>query len=135
VPRMADQRPATVRPAAVTPTSPAHAAVSSRAHLGERARAGMARPLLGGAAGSQDDEDLTTHHVRDRDRRPAWARLGAPHGSLALCYLCAHEGTGVEEALAAITRARPRVSLSRVQRAFVDEYLGFHREREAAGPA
>jgi protein-tyrosine phosphatase len=43
--------------------------------------------------------------------------------SLALCYLCAHEGASVDGALAAITRARPRVSLSRVQRAFVDEYL------------
>jgi hypothetical protein len=27
--------------------------------------------------------------------------------------------------LAAIARVRPRVSLSRVQRAFVDDYLGF----------
>jgi protein-tyrosine phosphatase len=54
--------------------------------------------------------------------------------SLALCYLCAHEGASVDEALAAITRARPRVSLSRVQRAFVDEYLGVYRQgRERAG--
>jgi hypothetical protein len=43
--------------------------------------------------------------------------------SLALCYLCAHEGATVEGALASITAARPRVSLSRVQRAFVDRYL------------
>jgi protein tyrosine phosphatase (PTP) superfamily phosphohydrolase (DUF442 family) len=47
--------------------------------------------------------------------------------SLALCYLCAHEGASVDDALAAITRIRPRVSLSRVQRAFVDDYLGFCR--------
>jgi protein-tyrosine phosphatase len=49
--------------------------------------------------------------------------------SLALCYLCAHEGAGADEALAAISRVRPRVSLSRVQRAFVDEYLAFRSER------
>ena len=49
--------------------------------------------------------------------------------SLALCYLCSHEGAAVEDALADITRVRPRVALSRVQRAFVDDYLGFHRER------
>ena len=45
--------------------------------------------------------------------------------SLSLCYLCSHDGVAVDEALAAIARVRPRVSLSRVQRAFVDEYLGF----------
>jgi len=45
-----------------------------------------------------------------------------------LCYLAACEGADVEEALAAIQRTRPRVSLSRVQRAFVDEYLAWHRE-------
>jgi hypothetical protein len=49
--------------------------------------------------------------------------------SLALCYLCAHEGAAVDEALAAIAKVRPRVSLSRVQRAFVDDYLAFRRER------
>ena len=49
--------------------------------------------------------------------------------SLALCYLCAHEGAAVEDALADITRVRPRVALSRVQRAFVDDYLEFYRER------
>ncbi len=49
--------------------------------------------------------------------------------SLALCYLCAHEGASVDEALAAISRVRPRVNLSRVQRSFVDEYLGLHRQR------
>ena len=49
--------------------------------------------------------------------------------SLALCYLCAHEGASVDDALAAIAQLRPRVSLSRVQRAFVDEYLAFRRER------
>ena len=49
--------------------------------------------------------------------------------SIALCYLCAHEGASVDDALAAISRLRPRVSLSRVQRAFVDEYLSFRRER------
>lgn len=51
--------------------------------------------------------------------------------SLVLCYLSAHEGTSVEDALAAITRARPRVNLSRLQRAFVDDYLGFHRAHTA----
>ena len=49
--------------------------------------------------------------------------------SLALCYLCAHEGASVDDALAVISRLRPRVSLSRMQRAFVDEYLGFHHHR------
>jgi protein-tyrosine phosphatase len=52
--------------------------------------------------------------------------------SLVLCYLCAREGAVVDEALASISRVRPRVSLSRVQRAFVDDYLGFHRARAAA---
>jgi hypothetical protein len=52
--------------------------------------------------------------------------------SLVLCYLCAREGAAVDEALASISRVRPRVSLSRVQRAFVDDYLGFHRARVAA---
>jgi Dual specificity phosphatase, catalytic domain len=52
--------------------------------------------------------------------------------SLLLCYLCAHEGAGADEALAAISQVRPRVSLSRVQRTFVDEYLAFRRERHDA---
>lgn len=52
--------------------------------------------------------------------------------SLALCYLCACEGASPDEALAGITRARPRVNLSRVQRAFVDAYLGFHHGEAAA---
>ncbi len=55
--------------------------------------------------------------------------------ALSLCYLCSHESVAVDEALAAIARARPRVSLSRVQRAFVDDYLGFHRGRGEATPA
>jgi protein-tyrosine phosphatase len=49
--------------------------------------------------------------------------------AVALCYLCSHEGASVDDALAAISRVRPRVSLSRVQRAFVDEYLSVHRPR------
>lgn len=49
--------------------------------------------------------------------------------ALSLCYLCSHEGVAVDAALAVIARARPRVSLSHVQRAFVDEYLGFHGAR------
>lgn len=49
--------------------------------------------------------------------------------SLLLCYLAACEGADVDVALAAIQAARPRVSLSRVQRAFVDDYLAWHRER------
>jgi protein-tyrosine phosphatase len=53
--------------------------------------------------------------------------------SLVLCYRCAREGADFEEALASISRARPRVSLSRVQRAFVRDYLDYHRERAAAG--
>jgi len=53
--------------------------------------------------------------------------------SLALCYLCACEGALPDEALAAISRARPRVALSRVQRSFVDAYLGFHRGEPVAG--
>jgi hypothetical protein len=55
--------------------------------------------------------------------------------SLVLCYLCAHEGASVEDALATLTRLRPRVSLSRVQRGFVDEYLRFRRERVGEGAA
>jgi hypothetical protein len=47
--------------------------------------------------------------------------------SLVLCYRCAREGTDLDQELAAITRVRPRVSLSRVQRAFVEEYLAVHR--------
>jgi protein-tyrosine phosphatase len=49
--------------------------------------------------------------------------------SLVLCYRCAHEGKGLDDELAAITRARPRVSLSRVQRAFVEEYVAAHRAK------
>lgn len=49
--------------------------------------------------------------------------------SLLLCYLAACEGADVDASLAAIHAARPRVSLSRVQRAFVDDYLAWHRER------
>jgi protein-tyrosine phosphatase len=52
--------------------------------------------------------------------------------TLALCYLAAHEGADVDETLAAVTRARPRVGLSRPQRAFIDDYLAYHR---AARPA
>jgi hypothetical protein len=52
--------------------------------------------------------------------------------SLSLCYLCAHEGTSPDEALASITRARPRVSLSRTQRAFVDAYLAAERDAAVA---
>jgi protein-tyrosine phosphatase len=52
--------------------------------------------------------------------------------TVALCYLAAHEGAEVDETLAAMTRARPRVGLSRTQRAFVDDYLAHHR---AARPA
>ena len=48
--------------------------------------------------------------------------------SLLLCYLVACEGADVNEALAHIKRARPRVSLSQVQRAFVDEYVAWHRD-------
>jgi protein tyrosine phosphatase (PTP) superfamily phosphohydrolase (DUF442 family) len=55
--------------------------------------------------------------------------------SLMLCYLCAHEGASVDEALAAITRLRPRVALNSGQRAFVDDYLAFRRERLGPGPA
>jgi hypothetical protein len=51
--------------------------------------------------------------------------------SLVLCYRCVREGRDLEAELAAITRVRPRVSLSRVQRAFVEEYLAFHRARSA----
>jgi hypothetical protein len=54
--------------------------------------------------------------------------------SILLCYLAAHEGAEVDDALASITSLRPRVSLSRVQRAFVDEYVGWHR-RQQGGPA
>jgi hypothetical protein len=52
--------------------------------------------------------------------------------SLALCYLCGEEGVPVEQALDHITRARPRVALSRIQRAFVDEYLAAYPPRQAA---
>jgi hypothetical protein len=52
--------------------------------------------------------------------------------SLLLCYLAANEGADVEESLARIRASRPRVSLSRVQRAFVDEYVGWARGRAAA---
>jgi SAM-dependent methyltransferase len=47
--------------------------------------------------------------------------------SLTLCYLCAHEGAALDDALVAITRLRPRVALNRVQRAFIDDYLAFRR--------
>jgi protein-tyrosine phosphatase len=53
--------------------------------------------------------------------------------SLVLCYLCACEGASVDDALALLTRLRPRVSLSRAQRAFVDEYLRLRRERIGEG--
>lgn len=46
--------------------------------------------------------------------------------TLLLCYLAQHEGADVDEALAAIAKVRPRVSLSHVQRAFVDQYLATH---------
>jgi predicted protein tyrosine phosphatase len=49
--------------------------------------------------------------------------------SLAVCYLAACQGRDPDEALAAIARVRPRISLSRVQRAFVDEYLGYRAAR------
>jgi hypothetical protein len=52
--------------------------------------------------------------------------------SLALCYLCGEQGVPVEEALDRITRARPRVALSPIQRAFVDEYLAAYPPRQAA---
>jgi len=52
--------------------------------------------------------------------------------SLAICYLCTHEGMSAEDALASITRARPRVSLSRAQRAFLDAYVAAEREAAAA---
>ena len=52
--------------------------------------------------------------------------------SLAICYLCTHEGMSAEGALASITRARPRVSLSRAQRAFLDAYVAAEREAAAA---
>ena len=52
--------------------------------------------------------------------------------ALALCYVVAHEGRDVEEALAEMRRRRPRVSLSRAQRAFVDEFVAAHRARAAA---
>ncbi|MFT3772156.1 MAG: dual specificity protein phosphatase family protein [Minicystis sp.] len=52
--------------------------------------------------------------------------------SLLLCYLAAHEGADVEEALAGIRKTRPRVNLSRVQRAFVDEFLAAHRAGSVA---
>jgi hypothetical protein len=55
--------------------------------------------------------------------------------SLVLCYLCAHEGASVDDALVTLTRLRPRVSLSRVQRAFVDDYLRFQRDRAGEGAA
>jgi hypothetical protein len=55
--------------------------------------------------------------------------------SLAVCYLCAYEGATPEDALADITRLRPRVALSRVQRAFIDDYLSFRRARLVPGPA
>ncbi len=57
--------------------------------------------------------------------------------SLTVCYLAACEGRDPDEALAAIARVRPRVSLSRVQRAFVDDYLGYRAARAsgAAGAA
>jgi len=43
--------------------------------------------------------------------------------SLVLCYLCAREGRGIDEAAATLHRLRPRVSLSAVQRGFVSRYL------------
>lgn len=49
--------------------------------------------------------------------------------SLLLCYLAAYQGADVDATLAEIRALRPRVSLSRVQRAFVDEYLAWHRGR------
>lgn len=55
--------------------------------------------------------------------------------ALLLCYLAAHEGADVEEALTDIRRARPRVSLSRAQRAFVDEFLAAYRARPSSPPA
>ena len=52
---------------------------------------------------------------------------------LLLCYLATHEGADVAEALAAMQKMRPRVSLSRVQRAFVDEYVAAHRAGTVPG--
>lgn len=43
--------------------------------------------------------------------------------AMLLCYLALHEGQAVDDALARIRAVRPRVNLSRPQRAFVDAFL------------
>lgn len=52
---------------------------------------------------------------------------------VALCYLAAHEGANVDDALARIARVRWRVAVRPAQRAFVDRYVAWHRERDRRG--
>ena len=46
---------------------------------------------------------------------------------VALCYLATHEGAEVDQTLADIQRKRPRVTVRRQQRAFLDRYLAWRR--------
>jgi hypothetical protein len=47
--------------------------------------------------------------------------------AITLSYLATCEGADVDEALSAMRRVRPRVSMSRTQRAFVDAFVAQHR--------
>lgn len=71
-------------------------------------------------------------HIADGQKVYVHCASGAGRSvTLLLCYLAAHEGADVDEALAEIRRLRPRVSLSRAQRAFVDAFVSEHRPRPA----
>lgn len=68
--------------------------------------------------------DFIARHVAEGRKVYVHCASGAGRSvSLLLCYLAEHEGEDVDAALAHISDLRPRVSLSAVQRSFVDDYL------------
>jgi hypothetical protein len=89
-------------------------------------------PCWDGRVPSLDDAargvDFIARHVAEGRKVYVHCASGVGRSvSILLCYLATHEGADVDQALAEITRIRPRVNLSRTQRAFVDAYLAAQR--------
>jgi hypothetical protein len=109
-----------------------HELVDPRAALAEAAIAYLRVPCWDTCAPSLEHADRGVRRIAAEIAagRRVYVHCGSGVGrsvAVVLCYLAAHEGVAVEEALTVITRLRPSVAMRPAQRAFVDRFVAWYR--------
>lgn len=111
-----------------------------RAALAAAGIAYLRVPCWDGCAPSLEQADRGVRRIAAElaEGRRVYVHCGSGVGRsvvLVLCYLAAHEGLAVDDALQRIARLRPAVSMRPAQRAFVDRFVAWHREGQGSGSA